>query len=100
MSNQRTLIETDLFMAQMADLGYGRYVDEALEAITWAVSIAPEEYPIIPGTKDLRVAKSRWYEREGIIVPPLKVWFRILDDDRVELLAISQEETINDAENY
>jgi hypothetical protein len=58
------------------------------------LSIDPEAFDVIPGTKGLRVAKTKWYEREGIIVPPLKVWFTILDEDRVLLRALTIEESI------
>jgi hypothetical protein len=103
MSKHRTLIEDEVFTAQLADIagnvGNIRYLDDALLALTWALSTNPEEYEVIPGTKGLRVAKTRWYERESIIVPVLKVWFSIVDDDHVLLRAMTVEEYL-DEENY
>ena len=92
MSNLRSLEETPLFTQQLEAMGDVQYTDEALNALTWALARRPEEFPIVPGTNGLRLAKTIGFEREGHYIAPLKVWFTIKDENRVILLAITREE--------
>ena len=85
-----TLREDELFTAQLEALDSIKYLDEALEAIMWALSNNPEIYPIVPGTKRLRVAKTKSYERGIVTIPPLKIWFSVETDEIVLLRSIEQ----------
>jgi hypothetical protein len=80
-----TLIETDEFIQQMEQIEQIAHVDEALEGLKWALSNNPEAFPILPNTRKLRIAKTIVYVREGLVVPPLRVFFSI-EDDYVVLL--------------
>ncbi len=85
-----TLQEDEVYAAQLEALGNIKYLDEALEAVVWILSNNPEIYPVVPGTKRLRIAKTKSYEREAIMIPPLKIWFSIETDQIVLLRAIEQ----------
>lgn len=89
MSKLRTLVESPHFTEQLGWLENQPYVDEALDAVTWALARKPEVYPIIPGTNGLRVAKTIAYERDGVTIPPIKIWFSIEDDGHVYLRALT-----------
>lgn len=83
-----TLIESELFTWQLEEIASHRYVDEALIGFWSAVCTNPEAFPIVPGRRELRLAKTGAYTRDGIEVPPLRLWFRILDENSVELLSV------------
>lgn len=88
MSKHRTLEESGLFTQQIAQIGNARDLDAALHIVTWALCRNPEEFDVVPGTL-LRVAKTVRYIRGTTEVPPLRILFRIVNDDTVELLAVS-----------
>lgn len=67
-------------------------MDDALNAITWALARKPEACPIIPDTTGLRVIKTLRHERGGKVIPVLKVWFSIMDDNSVLLRAITRQD--------
>jgi len=67
-------------------------MDEALDAISWALARKPEQCPAIPGTTGLRVIKTLRHERGGRVVPALKVWFSIEDINIVLLRAITRQD--------
>lgn len=98
----RTLIEDALFTRQLESFAEAfsnkEVLDEALNAVAWALLRKPEARPVIPGTDSLRFIRTRRYERSGITVPPFKVWYRILDDARVLLTAITREDTEESAD--
>lgn len=73
-------------------------VDEAMTSITWGLHLRPEEFPVIPGYRRLRLARtSAVLCDDGTVMPELSVTFRILEDPpaTVELLyvEVSDEET-------
>lgn len=91
----RTLVEDELFTQQLESLARAlpsaEVLDEALNAVAWALLRKPEVRPIIQDTNSLRVIITRQYKRSGIIVPPFNVWYRILDETYVLLMAITRE---------
>lgn len=93
----RTLIEDELFTRQLESLtrvlAGEEVLDEALNAVAWALMRKPEARPVIPGTDSLRFIGIRRYERSGITVPPFKVWYRIQDGRHVLLMAITREDS-------
>ena len=92
----RTLVESDLFRRQLESfaqaLANEAVLDEVLDAVAWALSRKPEARPVIQGTSALRVISTREYKRAGIIIPALKVWYRILDENSVLLMAITRQD--------
>jgi hypothetical protein len=88
--NAWTLVETEDFAEQLTALGELERLDEVLRVITWALATCPEDYPIIPGTQRLRVAKTNYVEWAGGIVEALRIWFIIEKDQTVLLLAIEK----------
>jgi hypothetical protein len=83
MFSRYQLIEEELFSQLLQKIGKIRYVDEALKVIYEELSLNPEAFPLIAGTERLRMAKTKAYERNGVIIPPLRVYFVIeITDDR------------------
>ena len=62
-----------------------RRLDEALESLMWALCRRPEEWSVIPGTKALRVAKTRRYGWPGGTIPRLRLYFSIPNHYQVDL---------------
>ncbi|MBU1173354.1 MAG: hypothetical protein KKD44_27620 [Proteobacteria bacterium] len=76
MSTIRDLIEEPAFTEQVAGLGDTKRLDEALSALSWALSSNATCYPVMPSFKRLRVAKT---VARGD-VPALRVLFTIEND--------------------
>ena len=76
------------FDEQLENLGNIKDVDAALNILTYAIARNAKQFPFVPGFDKIQLAKSEPYERGGISVPPLRVWFRQLNDDLIELLGI------------
>lgn len=84
-----TLVEDPLFTEQLQHLGDIKVLDDALSGLMWALSTKPFVYPILPGTHKLRVAKTHICQREDIIIPALRIWFIIKEEEEtVQLLSI------------
>src|SRR5262249_12484859 len=88
----RTLRETPEFAEHMDALGDIKQIDEALNAVTWALATDPQQFPAIPGTSGLRLARTVSYQRGDVFVPGLKIWFVILADGAVELRMVTRDE--------
>lgn len=71
----RQLIESSGYTDGLSALGDLRVIDDALTALTWALSTNPEAFPIVPGMTDIRLAKTD--PRPGEPIPRIRVWFRI-----------------------
>ena len=88
----RTLVESDEYSAQLTDLskrfGGVRRIDEALDSIMWGLPRRPEDWPVIRGTRALRVAKTDRYAWIEGTVPRLRVYFTIPNNYQVHLLSI------------
>lgn len=77
----RTLIHTDNYEQQCEQLGGYTRMEQVHAGIEWAISKRPEVYDVIDGTEDIRLLKT---------ISGLGVWFRIIDDETVELLHIEK----------
>jgi hypothetical protein len=89
----RILVESELFKHQLDS--FAEYypisvLDEALDAVTWALARRPEIRPVIAGTNGLRMIETLSYVRRGVKIPPLKIWYSILDENHVLLRAITR----------
>jgi hypothetical protein len=87
-----TLVESELYSHQVAQLGDIERIDDALTGVTWAISMMPEDFPPLRGLGRLRVAKTERL-RKGSSFVQLRVWFAIRDSDHVELLGIDHAPT-------
>lgn len=68
----REIIEEKQYTKQLIALGDIKRLDDALRALMWALAQRAENYPVVRGTKRLRVAKTDGY---GGGTPRLKIWF-------------------------
>lgn len=91
-----TLRNSKLFDEQALKIADIRHIDEALLILTFAIARNSEAFPTIPGFENIRIAKTDPYSREGVSVPSLRLWFRRIDENTVELLAIEPYEKQND----
>ena len=73
----RRIVRTTEFDEQCAALGPVDRMDEALEAVEWAIATNPDVFPVVVGTK-VRVAKMH-------IEPPLRIAFEFNDETAVLL---------------
>jgi hypothetical protein len=91
-SKQRSITELEIFTTQVKQLGVSvRSLDEALNLLTWALSKNPRAFDEVPGMPNCYVAKTeRWVTSGGIVIPALRVFYRIEDDDSVCLAAIGK----------
>lgn len=90
-SKYRTLVELELFQTHAQKLGIKfNGLDEALQLVTWAVSKNPTAFDEVPGLENCYIAKTdSWVTSDMRIVPALRLFFRVQDDDTVLLCAIS-----------
>lgn len=91
-----TLRESKSFEAQAKKIADIRHIDAALNALTNAIARNPDAFPFVQGFGKIQLAKSDPYQREGVSVQPLRVWFRKISPDVVELLGIEPYEKDTD----
>jgi len=82
----RTLVESALYSHNIARFGSVERSDEALVGVTWAISMMAEDFPIVPKTSALRLAKTEKMKMDGRTVR-IRIWFSIRDAGHVDLLA-------------
>ena len=83
----RDVRETELFADAKAALGVDpRALDEALRAVTWALSREPEIFPTLPGKRTRQAFTTRTAR-----MPALAVYFVVREDEGVvDLLWIEE----------
>jgi len=91
-----TLRESKVFEEQTRKIAEIKHMDEALYILSAAIARNPDAFPPVPGFSGVQIAKTDPYSRGGIDVPPLRLWFRKINDDIVELLAIEPYEKQTD----
>lgn len=87
----RTVIETSRFSKQCEALGGAYRIDQALNAVYWILSTHPEIYSVLQGLKSTRLVTTDRFETPEGAVPRLRIYFRILYEDEVELLWIEED---------
>lgn len=88
----RQLVESDLFLKQLSELGEIERLDEILRGVFWGIATNPEAFDLVPGFKNLRLAKTREFDvpwRKPL--PRLRIWFVDHGFGTVELLSIERE---------
>jgi hypothetical protein len=89
----REVIEAATYRDQIGRIGGHQYFDIVVETLIWGIATNAEAFDPLPGFPELRMAMgSHPFERH-----PIKILFRIVDDERLELLWIELEST-EDAE--
>ena len=84
----RQFRESKEFSDAFAAIGDPRDVDDALESLVWSLTENPEEWPILPGFQQLRIAKTDATEN----MPRLLVFFQVDENgEHVHLLFIEKD---------
>jgi len=85
----RTLIESEEYAKAFAKLGDAKRLDDAVNALTWGISIYPAEFPLVKPFKTIRLAKT--YAVGD--APCLRIWFSVQTPDTILLryIEISKE---------
>lgn len=65
-------------------------MDEALEGIFWTLSTNADIYPVLPGCRSIRAIRTDHFARPFGYLPVLRIYFRIISDDLVELAYIEE----------
>jgi hypothetical protein len=84
----RTLIEQPLYVAAKEALGPScERLDEILDGLTTKMSVEPTYFPLAPGMKGVRRARSKAYPPD---IPSYRIWFTY-DSGRIilELIEIT-----------
>jgi hypothetical protein len=89
---QYQLIESQEFTDGLKSLGDVRRLDEILRELMTAISLNPTKFPIVLGWRGLRIAKTKRIEDASGEIPPLRLHFRIMSGQRVQLLYIESED--------
>ncbi|MEO7994175.1 MAG: hypothetical protein ABI743_07225 [bacterium] len=84
----RSLRESEEFSASATRVPDYDYLEESFDGLTFAIAQAPEAFPVVPGFKTLRVARTYCVEVRGTWVPALRIFFRIADEAMVDLLEL------------
>lgn len=87
-TNLYTLVEAHLYTESLGKLGNVERLDEALTGLLWAISRRPDDFPVVSGSKTVRVAKSEYLKVDDAERRKLRIFFRIHDVNCVEMLYI------------
>ncbi len=71
-------------------MGGAQRIDQALYAVKWVLSVNAEVYPVLPGRRSLRLVTTDPFTTPEGRVPRLRMYFKIIDDDLVELVWIEE----------
>ncbi|MGD0289028.1 MAG: hypothetical protein ABSC63_05160 [Candidatus Binataceae bacterium] len=86
----RTLVADDAYTAQLSILGNLPFVDEAIRGVTNGIATFAEAFDFVPGCGQLQIAKTDQFDTVAGSLPPLRIYFLILDENRVRLLWIER----------
>ncbi|MGA8641758.1 hypothetical protein [Candidatus Binatus sp.] len=86
----RTLVADDAFTAQLSVLGNLPFVDEVIRGVTNGIATFAEAFDLVPGFTTLRIAKTDTFDTIARLLPPLRIYFCILDQNRVRLMWIER----------
>jgi hypothetical protein len=86
----RVLVEDGGFTSQLSILGNLPFVDEAIRGVTNAIANFAEAFDLVPGFDRLRIAKTDNFDTARGPLPPLRIYFHIMDENRVKLLWIER----------
>lgn len=78
---QRSIEETEAFMADIAALADIKVWDDLAIGLYWHIDNDPDAFPLVDDPSTLRVAQTKDFMRDGVSIPALQIWFRISDDN-------------------
>lgn len=87
---RRTLQESDSYRLGFERLGDPKKLDDALLLVTEAIAYKAEVFDLVRPLKLIRLAHTEPYLSPDGVMPGLRVWFRIMDEDTVTLLYIEE----------
>lgn len=86
--NWRELSESQEFTKQCEKLGRIEDIDSALRILLNRIATVPERFPFVPEHEPIRLAKTDESGVGGKKIPPLRLWFEVIDENTVLLKAI------------
>ena len=75
-------MEEQSFADSVTKIGGSQIVDQSLSLIMNRLCNKPEQFDLIPGYEPIRIART--------IMPVLRVWFVIVDDETIKLLYVDE----------
>jgi hypothetical protein len=94
--NYRTLIHSHDYQHVYDELEKEPRIEEVIRGLTWGISENGEEFDLIPTQPGVRMAKSDSVVTNVGTLPVIRIFFRILDDHQIELLAMHKQESSED----
>jgi hypothetical protein len=83
----RKIVASDVYSHAASDLSEKYPIEDAVSALLWALKNKAEDYPVIPGYKTLRMAKTDPVRD----IPALHLIFKILGETvRLEYIEIAE----------
>ena len=93
----RGIVESRLFSEQLNQLGDIVRMDEALCGLYSAISTQSALFPVAHQDWDeVRLARTRSVKSTVGVTPMFRIWSRILDDSRTELLWVEAEDELDE----
>lgn len=84
----RTIVEDNVCRQQLDRLRGNPRVAAALRGLIWGIAENPEQFDLVPEFEPIRIAKTDPFGSRDSAVPQIRLWFRIRDEDTVDLLCI------------
>lgn len=91
-NKQYQLIESSEFTESLKNLGDVRRLDEILSELMTVISYRPHDFPLVHGWNTIRLAKTLRIEFGDIVIPEIRIHFRIISGQRISLLYIETDE--------
>jgi hypothetical protein len=81
-------VQTPQFASELVQVGTIPRANEAIAGLIWALSSKPDDFPVLPETSHLRLAKS-----EKLLTKPgryavVYVWFKMAGSNKIDLLSV------------
>ena len=86
----RTVGESPEFTRQLVEFGGARLTDKLIDRVKDNISKLHYHFPELIPNSGIRHVKTNEFFSDGIIIPALKIWFTILDENRVLMIGISR----------
>ena len=77
------IVEAHSFPVSVASLGTAEDIDCALQNVDFALYRNPLGFSIVPGTRTIRLAKTKLRISGLQVVPAYRLWFRVDIENRI-----------------
>lgn len=84
----RTIVEDHVCRQQLDHLRRSPRVAAALRGLIWGIAENPEQFDLVPQFEPIRIAKTDPFGSRDSAVPQIRLWFRIRDEETVDLLCV------------